>query len=134
MSAQSKAKHYTLEEARAVLPAVKDLMKMVQDARSEILRLKPEAWPALRSASTNGGNRQAGELLAKFDRLEAGIKGITDLGILVKDVDKGLIDFLGQRDGQDVFLCWHYGEDDIQYWHEINAGFAGRRPIDSLVR
>ena len=134
MSAQPKEKYYTLEEARAVLPIVKDLMKVVQDARLEIMRLRSQAWPALRNAATNGGNREAGELLAHFDRLEAGIKGVTDMGILVKDVDKGLIDFLGQRDGQDIFLCWHYGEDDIQYWHEINAGFAGRHPIDSLVR
>ena len=123
-----KAKFYTLKEAREVLPVVKELMEIVQAARLEIVRLQPEATPAVRNATANGGSHEAGELLAKFDRLEAGIKGITDMGILVKDVNKGLIDFLGQRDGRDVFLCWHYGEDDIQYWHEINAGLCGTSP------
>jgi hypothetical protein len=43
------------------------------------------------------------------------------------------VDFLGQRNGREIYLCWHYGEEDIAYWHELNAGFAGRRPVDEHV-
>jgi hypothetical protein len=127
------AKHFTLAEARSLLPQVRELMELAQSARREIFRLRPEAWPALRQAASNGGSREAGEMFTQFRRLEAGIKGITKLGVLVKDVDQGLVDFLGRREGRDVLLCWHYGEDDILFWHDLNAGFAGRHPIDSLV-
>jgi len=128
------AKTYTLAEARATLPKVKQLMQMVQEARQEILRLRPEVWPMLRKASLNGGSREAGELLVHFQRLENGVKGILNLGIVVKDVDQGLVDFLGKRNGRDIYLCWQYGEDDIDYWHDLNAGVAGRHPIDRQVQ
>jgi hypothetical protein len=127
-------KTFTLAEARAALPKVKQLMQMVQDARQEILRLRPEVWPMLRKASLNGGSREAGELLVQFQRLETGVKGIMNMGIVVKDVDEGIIDFLGTRNREDIYLCWQYGEDDIRYWHDLKAGFAGRQPIDSQVR
>ena len=127
-------RYFTLREARAVLPRVKKLMQMVQEARQEILRLRPEVWPMLRKASLNGGSREAGELLVHFQRLENGVKGILNLGIVVKDVDQGLVDFLGKRNGRDIYLCWQYGEDDIDYWHDLNTGFAGRHPIDRQVQ
>jgi len=127
-------RYFTLAEARAALPKVKQLMQLVQAARQEILRLRPEVWPALRKASMNGGSREAGELLVHFERLEKGVKGILNMGIVVKDVDQGIIDFLGQRNHQDVYLCWQYGEDDIHYWHNLDAGFAGRQPVDEDIR
>ncbi len=127
------ARHYTLAEARALLPKVKELMRAVQTARSEIIRLRPELWPALRSAASNGGSREAGEILFLFQKLESGVKGILALGVMVKDVDAGLVDFLGTRAGRDVLLCWRHGEDDIAYWHELEAGFAGRQLIDRYV-
>ena len=126
-------RYFTLAEARAVLPRVKQLMQMVQAARQEILRLRPEVWPMLRKASLNGGSREAGELLIHFQRLENGVKGIMNMGIIVKDVDQGIIDFLGKRNDQDVYLCWQYGEHNIDFWHDLNAGFAGRQPIDTYI-
>ena len=128
-----KAKYYTLGEARAVLPKVKAYMDMIQAARREILRLRPEALPALEQAARNGGGKAAGELFACGTQLEQGVKGITNMGITVKDIDRGLVDFLGQRNGREVYLCWHVGEEDISYWHELNAGFDGRRPVDEYV-
>lgn len=120
---------YTLAEARRTLPQLKQLMEAVQSARAEILRLRPDAWPALRKSAGNGGNVAAGQLLAQFTRLQEGMKGIGQLGILVKDVDMGLVDFLARRRGKEVYLCWHYGEDELLYWHDIEAGFAGRQRI-----
>jgi hypothetical protein len=126
-------RYFTLAEARAALPRVKTLMQMVQTARQEILRLRPEVWPVLRKAAANGGSREAGELLVHFQRLEIGVKGIISMGITVKDVDEGLIDFLGKRNGRDIYLCWKHGEVDIEYWHDLDTGFAGRRMIDGQV-
>jgi len=72
--------------------------------------------------------------LVHFQRLENSVKGILNMGIVVKDVDQGLIDFLGKRNGRDIYLCWQYGEDDIDYWHDLNADVAGRHPIDLQVQ
>ncbi|NJN83466.1 MAG: DUF2203 domain-containing protein [Caldilineaceae bacterium] len=128
------AKFYTLVEARALLPRVREMMHQAQQARQEIMRLRPVAWPALRDAATNGGSQAAGELFMQFSRLETNLKGIMALGITIKDVDSGLVDFLGRRNGRDIYLCWRYGEDDIRFWHDIDAGFAGRRPIDAEIQ
>lgn len=124
------ARFFTLEEARAALPRVKALMDEVQAARQEILRLRPDVWPALRKAASNGGNAEAGEMIVHFLRLEAGVKGILKMGMVVKDIDLGLVDFLSRRSGRDVYLCWQYGEPELLYWHELDSGYAGRQPIN----
>jgi hypothetical protein len=51
------------------------------------------------------------------------------MGCVLKDMDQGLVDFLTRRDGREVYLCWRYGEERVAYWHELQAGFAGRRPL-----
>jgi len=124
------AKVYTVAEARAILPEVKRLMGMAQSARDEILRLRPEAWPTLRKAAGNGGNPSTNDLFQEFVKLESGVKGIMALGILVKDMDEGLVDILSERQGRKVYLCWQHGEPELTYWHELNGGFGGRQLID----
>ena len=124
---------YTLAEARAVLPVVKDHMSRIQSARQAILRLRPSAWAAIEKAASNGGSRAAGELALHARQLEESVKLILGLGIQIKDLDNGVIDFVGRRRGQEIFLCWRHGEDNIDFWHDIHAGFAGRRPIDGDV-
>jgi hypothetical protein len=128
-----QARYFTLAEARAALPQVKALMEQAQNAKRTINALRPEVWPAMRNAASNGGNVQAGELFQTYQTLEAGIKGILGMGVLVKDVESGLVDFLGRRTGREIYLCWRYGEDDIEYWHDLTAGYAGRQPIDEQV-
>ncbi len=126
------AKVYTVAEARAIMPEVKRLMGMAQAARDEILRLRPEAWPVLRKAAGNGGSPSTNDLFQEFVKLESGIKGIMALGILVKDMDEGLVDILSERQGRKVYLCWRHGEADLLYWHELNGGFGGRQLIDEV--
>ncbi len=125
-----QTKYYTLDQAKAALPLVKTLMSQVQEARSEIIRLRPDVWPMLQKAAQNGGNAAAGEVFTHFHKLETGVKGILEMGILVKDIDMGLIDFLSIRHGREVYLCWKHGEDELVFWHDAHAGFGGRQPID----
>ena len=127
------AKQYTLAEAQAALPQVKEYMNLIQAARQEIVRLRPEALPAIEKAAANGGCREAGELFLHGTRMEQGVKGIMAMGITIKDLDRGLVDFLGSRNGREIYLCWHHGEEEIAYWHELNSGFAGRRLLDEYV-
>ncbi len=129
-----KARYFTLDEARAALPQVKGLMEQVQAARREILRLRPDALPMIEKAALNGGNKLLGELAVHAMQLEAGVRGILALGVTIKDVDAGLVDFIGVRNGREVYLCWRYGEEELGFWHELNAGFAGRQPVDEYIR
>jgi hypothetical protein len=131
--ATSQARYFTLAQARAALPEVKQRMADIQAARVEILRLRPEALPAIEKAATNGGCKEAGELFVHGKRIEENAKAILAMGIVIKDLERGLIDFLGTRNGREIYLCWHYGEDDIAFWHELSTGFAGRRPLDEQI-
>ena len=84
----------------------------------------------------NGGNvepRKLQELQERLDEEVAGIAScvarIHEAGALVKDLDQGLVDFPARREGEDVLLCWRLGEDEIGYWHGLEEGFSGRKPL-----
>ncbi len=129
MATPVRARLYTIQQAREALPRVVALMDYVQQARAEIVHLKPKVWPFLRSKVANGGNAHITDLTEQFARLDTAVRQIMGMGILVKDIDKGIVDFLSKRQGKEVFLCWQYGEENIDYWHAIEDGFAGRQPI-----
>jgi hypothetical protein len=71
-------------------------------------------------------------MVQDFERLDVLVHQIQDLGVLIKDINLGLLDFPALKDGRGVYLCWRYGEGEIAYWHEIEAGFAGRQPIETF--
>jgi hypothetical protein len=133
MPAAMRPRTYTLAAARALLPQVKALMAQAQAARKSLVAHEPALWAVLRSAATNGGSAEASAALPAFNALETSLKAILELGIVVQDVDTGLVDFVGLRDGQPVYLCWQHGEDDIAFWHEMDEGFAGRHPLDDRI-
>jgi hypothetical protein len=91
---------------------------------------QPELWDLVQKSAGNGGNPKLSKLLTDFDRLDFLLHQSQDMGIQIKDLMIGLIDFVALRDGRDVYLCWKYGEDSIQFWHEVEAGFSGRQLID----
>ena len=72
------------------------------------------------------------QLAREFGRLDWLVHSILDTGAEIKDLDAGLIDFRALRQDHEVYLCWKYGEDKIRFWHEIDAGFAGRQPIEGF--
>jgi hypothetical protein len=137
-------RYFTLEEANSLLPRLRSLLERLrQDAATleGLQRALQEGGQSLGRASragTNGhGHNGAGPrfyamLQAADDALkamQAALREIEDLGCVVKDVSTGLVDFRAMRDGRAVYLCWRLGEDVIRYWHELDAGFAGRRPL-----
>jgi hypothetical protein len=69
------------------------------------------------------------ELTQHLEALQALIDELNEFGCVLKDPDMGLIDFLSLRNGREVYLCWHLGENRINYWHNLDAGFAGRQPL-----
>ena len=121
--------YFTLQEANEALNIIRPLMDEVQVIRQKILENQPEAWPAIEKSAGNGGNRALSDLVQDFEKLDALVHQIQDTGAQIKDINTGLLDFSALKNGREVYLCWQHGEDDIQYWHEIEAGFAGRQLI-----
>jgi hypothetical protein len=120
---------FTLQEANAVLDTIRPWISEILDIRRSILDSRPEVWPVIEKSMGNGGSRAASRLVVGFERLETLVQRIQDLGVLIKDVNTGLLDFPSLRDGRLVYLCWRYDEGDIRFWHDVDAGFAGRQPI-----
>jgi hypothetical protein len=123
-------RYFTLETATETLVSIRSWMEEIQDLRQAIIRNQPEAWPVIEKAAGNGGSRAASQLAQSFDRLDRLVHLILDTGAVVKDINTGLLDFPSIREGREVFLCWRLGEEKIAYWHETDAGFAGRQPLD----
>ena len=125
-------RYFTVQEANEVLNAIRPLLDEIQTIRKEILARKPEVWPVVERAAGNGGSLSASKLVREFERLDAFVHQVQDTGVLFKDINAGLLDFPALKDGREVYLCWQYGEDDIAFWHEVEAGYAGRQPIESF--
>ena len=123
---------FTLQEANETLKVIMPLMDEIQSIRQVILEKQPEIWPAVKKSAGNGGNAALSQLHIDFDRLDKLVHQILDLGAEVKDINIGLMDFRALRNGREVYLCWRLGEPEIQFWHEIEAGFAGRQSIDTF--
>jgi hypothetical protein len=122
-------RHYTVEEANALLPNVKPVLQRLRDAKD--LLTDSEAHELLSDAApTNGGGeagRQVGEAFLDVRRL---LGTLEEAGIVVRDIDRGLIDFPAIRDGEEIYLCWELGEDAVEHWHDLESGYRGRRELD----
>jgi hypothetical protein len=129
-------KFFTPDEANALLPRIEPLMRRLQARRQE-LRQRGQALDEFRArASRDGGimpgsdvsqaREESAQLLAE---IREGVQQIESWGGVVKDLDQGLVDFPARRKGEQVFLCWRLGEEEIRYWHGLQEGFAGRRPL-----
>jgi hypothetical protein len=122
-------KLFTVEEANALLPKLRKLLDDLALHRDALREKAPHLEPILRAAGANGGSRVGSEYAVEAYNLYLAIERIQKLGVLLKDLDMGLLDFPHERDGSVVFLCWHPPEERVQYWHEVEAGYAGRRPL-----
>src|SRR3954451_516290 len=122
------ARHYTLEEARALLPWVVGAIAALRDARERLTDL--ETRQALVDGSpTNGGGHKGKQVGEAFVEVQHAIADFDRHGIVLRDLDTGLIDFPAIRDGQEIYLCWIDGEADIGFWHDLDAGFQGRQRL-----
>jgi len=125
-------RYFTLQEANETLDLIRPLMDELQAIRQKVLKNQPEAWPAIQKSAGNGGNRALSNMVQDFEKFDALIHRIQATDVLIKDINLGLLDFPALKDGREVYLCWQYGEGEIAFWHEIEAGFAGRQSIDNF--
>ena len=129
-------RYFTVEEANAALEEVRPLAEAMVARRRALLTAQARREQLLGDIAGNGGGIPPSELAEAADeeerlaeRLAAALEQLAGLGVLVKDLDAGLVDFPSVRGGETVLLCWRVGEDDIRYWHGVDEGFAGRKPL-----
>jgi hypothetical protein len=120
---------FTLEEANALLPELRKLLEAATVHRDAMPEKAPHLEPILKASGSNGGGKIGSEYGVEAYNLYLMVDRIHQLGVLLKDLDMGLLDFPHERDGRVVFLCWHPPEEQISYWHEIHAGYRGRQPL-----
>jgi hypothetical protein len=121
---------FTVAQATSLLPQLRRVLGEVTQEWERIRKLNPEIQKARDNAPLDGFSKSGVEYVESVSHLMSLIQQIKDLGVQLKDAEKGLCDFPYIRKGRVVYLCWHLGEDSIQYWHDIETGFAGREPLD----
>ena len=124
-------KIFTVQEANALLPSVRIIVGKIQRSHRQLSRYRDEAKKASEAAEQGGGGITDGVAYALIlTELTAKLAELEGLGVQLKDFERGLIDFPSLRDGRVVLLCWQLGEgDELEWWHDVDAGFAGRTPL-----
>jgi hypothetical protein len=130
------ARYFTPEEANALLADVRPVAERLVAHRRAMAVMAARRARYVQRIAGNGGDFDPQEqrtLEEEFEREGAAVAAcvaqLEDLGVLVKDLDRGLVDFPALRDGEEVLLCWEVGEDEIAFWHGVDEGFAGRKPL-----
>ena len=130
-------RQFTLDEARETLKQVRPLVERMVALRARLRELEGDLAGWRSSLTANGKGRGAAGEQFERDRAEArgelasAVTGLEELGVLVKGIDEGLVDFpsIHHVSGEEIEFCWHIGEAEIGYWHRPEEGFAGRRPL-----
>ena len=129
-------RYFTAEEANEALVEVRPLTEELVGHRRALVELQERQTALTTRIAGNGGNVEPHELEGVQEQIDEEVAGIArcvarihDVGALVKDLDAGLVDFPATRDGHDVLLCWRLGEDEITFWHGLDEGFSGRKPL-----
>ncbi|TFH33248.1 MAG: DUF2203 family protein [Anaerolineales bacterium] len=120
---------FTQKQANQLLEVIRPLVAEMLHIRKKIVDLQPQLESALNKAVNNGGSLVSAEALEAFESMKAVLYTIQQYDVFVKDVNTGLVDFPSIREDEVVFLCWRFGEDEIKYWHELESGFEGRKPL-----
>lgn len=129
--------YYTVESANRALPLVRNIIRDVLSQWQVVSELERRLAPLCHGARPDGSANpyseelacQRRELEAEQERFRAYLCELDRLGIELKSVETGLCDFPSLRDGREVCLCWKLGEPAVEFWHEVDTGFAGRRPV-----
>jgi hypothetical protein len=121
-------KHYTVEEARALLPQIRAWLTEIQQLRRRLKQLDDRIGQLL-TGGADGGGEVVHTHIRLLAELQTALRQFQQREIQIKDVDRGLIDFPAIVASKEVFLCWEQDEDDIEFWHDLDSGYAGRERL-----
>ena len=135
-------KTFTLDEAQSLVPVLESLLKRAIEAKQAADAVESELSDLARRIYLSGGMRvdtakvarQRAEIETHLKLARESIAEIDSIGVQVKDIDAGLLDFPCNLDGEVVLLCWRMGETTIEHWHTMESGFQGRQPVDERFR
>jgi hypothetical protein len=135
-------KTFTLDEAQSLLPVLEALLKRAIEGKQAAEGIEGELSELSRRIYLSGGMkvdvtrvaRQRAEMEAQLQRVRESIAEIDSIGVQVKDLEAGLLDFPCRIEDEVVLLCWRMGETAIEHWHTVEAGFQGRQPVDERFR
>jgi hypothetical protein len=122
------ARHYTVDQANAALEWVAERLEKLRAAREQLS--DEEARAALGEAAPSNGGGAPGRVVSDaFLQLQRTLGELQAMEVVLRDLERGLVDFPAMRDGREVYLCWEAGESEIGFWHDVEAGYGGRRPL-----
>jgi len=126
---------FTPAEANEALPEVRPVAERMVELRERLREVEGEQREMVQTIAGNGSgfavnDSRSDEFKQLVAKLEGCVEELDRLGVQVKDLDLGLLDFPAVRDGEDVLLCWHVGEERVEWWHGLEEGYAGRKRID----
>jgi hypothetical protein len=122
------SKHYTIDEARALLPLVRQWLSELEDFQQRLHSLD-ERVAALLKHGDDAGGEPVNQLIKTLARCQQVLQEFRRRQIQVKDLRRGLLDFPALREGREVFLCWEKDEEDIEFWHDLETGYGGRERL-----
>ena len=124
---------FTIDEARALLPVLRPILIGLRDDKRQSTELRRRLGELSAQSRQNGAAAEAEEverrIALQYQKIARQLDELSSLGVFVKDLDHGLVDFPSLRDGRPVLLCWRLAEPDIAWWHPIDGGFRGRQPL-----
>lgn len=123
-------RRFTLEQANRTLPLVSRIAADITREHTKVTALQGQVQKLFQGSKNR--TQLEHDLEASVERLNALLEELHRVGCEMKDFQMGLVDFIGRHQGRDVYLCWKLGEDQIGFWHELNAGFGGRQPVSAL--
>jgi len=132
------SKRFTLTEAEGLLPEIETIMREAVGLKAQYLEAEQSLQTFMQRVAMQGGvvvDRETvlqnrAERDAHGERLKAAVEKLQEFGCVIKDLDIGLVDFPTLFHGREVYLCWRLGEDHINWWHEVDSGFASRQPLE----
>jgi hypothetical protein len=130
------SRFFTAGEANELLPQVRALVEGMVRARAKLATAEEAQSTVVRAVGGNGGGLDPQELQGTREAVEElseqvgrAVSALGELGVIVKDAERGLVDFPSRRGAEIVLLCWELGEDSVAYWHTMDDGFSGRQPL-----
>ncbi len=124
-----KPKYFTVEEANALLPKIKPLVAKLLEKRAKVTHMRTQIPELMGDLRSNIGSVDTSAMVLDFVDIERLMEKIQSYGCVIKSINAGLVDFLSDQNGRDVYLCWQYGENKVSHFHDLNAGFNGRKPL-----
>ena len=121
-------RHYTQEEARALLPQLRQWLEKLDELRLK-MEVSGEQLDALMATGNDIGGNEVNRSLKLIGAMKDILLEFASREIIIKDLPRGLVDFPAIIGGKEVFLCWEKDEEDVEYWHDIDSGYAGREPL-----